>query len=364
MYAPLSLSRAAVTLVLAVGSANSLFAEGDGKRAVDVPRYGVHVRVPQAWELVDWSRDDTAFVLDVPQDDKSPVGHVACTITAAPESLDVYHDRFAKNEPPEAMNVPGAVVAKPVRRILLRNEIATVPQTKLETDEPTVQFDRRLTVEWELVDKALVRWFERRVYVVGEGLLYTFLLDSDEAHFDAYALDFEDMLTGARIRPLDLGVAKLDKGFWMQREYRFAMKLPAGWRPAPSPNNRILFYAAGTAHGVFSDDLEVRASPPQPLDLEQMAGEMPADVKKLDPAAEVTCKIVPQGELGALETVVRTKKGTVAVTTLERRFRTKTRNYEIKFSCESKEFERREAELRAVLDAFVELPPEVKPSET
>ena len=48
------------------------------------------------------------------------------------------------------------------------------------------------------------------------------------------------------------------------------------------------------------------------------------------------------------------------MTTLERRFRTKLRNYEIKFSCETKEFERRETELRAALDAFIELPPEVK----
>lgn len=348
--------------VMVLGAALAQAAE-DGKRAVDVPRFGVHVRVPQAWELVDWSRDDTAFVLDMPQDDNSPVGHTACTIGAAPESLEAYRDRFAKNEPPPAMQVPGADSVKPTKWTVLRNEISEVPPRE-NLEKPTVRFERRLTVEWQLEDKAMRRWFERRIYTVGGGLLYTFSLDSDEAHYDAYALDFEEMFAGAKILPVELGVSKGTEGYWIQREFRFALRLPEAWRPAPGPNDRILFYAVGAAHGVFTDDLEVRASPPQPLDLQRLLAEMPTDVKRLDAAAETTCRIVPQGQGTALETLVRTKRGSVNVTTLERRFHTKTRNYEIRFSCEAKEFERREAEFKTVLDGFVELGTEAKPNET
>jgi hypothetical protein len=343
--------------------ATLLQAAEDGKRAVDVPRFGVHVRVPQAWDLVDWSRDDTAFVLDVPQDDNSPVGHAACTIGAAPESLEAYRDRFAKNEPPPTMQVPGADTLKPTKWTVVRNEISEVPRRE-DSEKPTVRFERRLTVEWELEDKAMRRWFERRIYAVGQGLLYTFSLDSDEAHYDAYALDFEEMFAGAKILPVELGVSKGTEGYWIQREFRFGLRLPETWRPAPGPNDRILFYAVGDAHGVFTDDLEVRASPPQPLDLQRLLAEMPNDVKRLDAAAEASCRLVPQGQGKAIETLIRTKRGSVNVTILERRFSTKTRNYEIRFSCESKEFERRQAELRAVLDGFVELGAEAKPSET
>src|SRR5689334_5548072 len=86
-----------VRCAIGVGGGASFAAE-DGKRAVDVPRFGVHVRVPQAWDLVDWSRDDTAFVVDLPQDANSPVGHVTCTIAVAPENLEVYRDRFAAED--------------------------------------------------------------------------------------------------------------------------------------------------------------------------------------------------------------------------------------------------------------------------
>lgn len=95
-----------------------------------------------------------------------------------------------------------------------------------------------------------------------------------------------------------------------------------------------------------------------------MRDEMPADVKRLDAAAQVSCKLVPQGAVTALETRIETKRGLTHVTILERRFRTKTRNYEVKITCESEEFEKREAELRATLDGFAELPPAAKPSET
>lgn len=340
-------------------AANVVIAD-DGKRAVDVPRYGVHVRVPQAWDLVDWSRDDTAFVCDVPQDRNSPVGHASCKITVAPENLEAYQKQFAA-EGKAAFDVP--VTKTTPQRTLLRNDIEKLDlaTTRAELVE---KFGRSLTTDWEYVNFDGVRWYERRVLLIGDGMLYTFMLDSDESHYDAYLPDFDDMVAAARIKPLETGLARAEDGYWLQREYHFALKLPPGWRPAFSPDNRTLFYAAGAAHGVFSDHLTVLASPSKPLDLEQMRDEMPGDVKRLDADAQVSCKLVPQGAVTALETRIETKRGPTHITILERRFRTKTRNYEVKIMCESDAFNEREAELRATLDGFVELPPTPKPSET
>jgi hypothetical protein len=91
---------------------------------------------------------------------------------------------------------------------------------------------------------------------------------------------------------------------------------------------------------------------------------MPVEVKRVDAAAEVTCKLVPQGRWNALETVVRTKRGATEVTIVERRFQTAERNYEVKLTCETSEFRRREAELRTMLDGFIEAPAEAKPDAT
>ena len=49
----------------------------DGLRDVVAERYGIQVRVPQAWHLIAWSRDDKAFVLKLPQDEGSSVGWAA-----------------------------------------------------------------------------------------------------------------------------------------------------------------------------------------------------------------------------------------------------------------------------------------------
>lgn len=354
---------AVVCWVLLLWKADVVAAAADGKRAVDVPRFGVHVRVPQAWDLVDWSRNDTAFVLDLPQDAASPVGHVACAIGVDAESLEAVRDRFAKGEPPAPLNVPGADTLKPVKRTLLRNTLEAVTENG-PAEAGRVRFARRLTAEWELEDKATTRWYERRVYAVGDDVLYTFLLDSDEAHYDAYAADFEEMLATAKILPLQLAVAKGTQGYWVQRDFRFALRLPAGWRPAPSPHERILFYAVGRGHGARTDDLEVRASPPQVLDLEKLQAEMPTEVKRLDAQARVECRIVRQTTGPALETVVATKRGAIEVTTIERRFRTALRNYEVKFTCETQEFDRLRQAIAESLDGFAELPADSKASET
>jgi hypothetical protein len=351
-----STAAACVAAWLTVG----LVTAEDGKRAVDVPRFGVHVRVPQAWELVDWSRDDTAFVVDLPQDRNSPVGHVTCTITVAPESLEAYRKEFAD----EAARIGDAPATKTTPRSkLLKNEIT--PLASPPIDPALVKkLGRRLTAEWEFENVAGVRWYERRVLAMGDGMLYTFKFDSDESHYDAYDPEFEEMFAAARLDPLEIAVERLPQGYWMQRDFRFALKLPEAWRPAFGPRDRMLFYAVGSAHGLFTDHVVVQASPSKPLDLDRLKDEMPGEVKRVDATAEVTCKLVPQGRWNALETVIRTKRGATEVTIVERRFQTAERNYEVKLTCESGEFAKREAELRAMLDGFAEVPAEAKPAAT
>src|SRR5271154_5498514 len=64
-----------------------LNAADDGRRAVNVQRYGIVVRVPQAWRLISWARDNQAFVLRIPQDSKTSTGSVQCELGVAPDSL-------------------------------------------------------------------------------------------------------------------------------------------------------------------------------------------------------------------------------------------------------------------------------------
>jgi hypothetical protein len=106
---------------------------------------------------------------------------------------------------------------------------------------------------------------------------------------------------------------------------------------------------------VFTDNLIVLASPARVLDLEALKKAMPGQIAKLDERAEVTCRVVPQGGASALETEIHTKRGPLAVSILERRFSSRLRNYEVKFTCETSEFKRVEAELRAALDSFLEV---------
>ena len=58
-----------------------------------------------------------------------------------------------------------------------------------------------------------------------------------------------------------------------------------------------------------------------------------------------------------LETVVRSKRRGIETTTLERRFQTRQRNYEVKLNCATEEFGKREEEFRAALETFIELAP-------
>lgn len=337
-----------VMLVVASGDHTAAAAE-DGKRAVDVPRYGVRTRVPQAWTLIDWGTNERAFELQLPQDKGSKVGYVRCTITPAPESLEAL-----RKEAGVAVDDPNA---KPkITRKLKTNELAPLTSPAWP-DDLVKQFGRRLTIEWECEDSDERRWYERTVYVIGDGLMFSFTIETDEAHYDSYSLDFKEMLAALRIKIPDSNITKLKSGHWLQADYRFGLNLPKNWRPVFSVNPRILFYATGSAHGTFPDTLAVHASVSQPLNFEQLKIDIAERALKLDPNATVENRIVDFPETKVLESVIRTKKRGVDTTTLERRFRTPQRNYQLRLECTSEEFNKREVEFVEALDSFFELPP-------
>jgi hypothetical protein len=317
----------------------------DGRRAVKVDAYGISVRVPQAWRLISWSRDDAAFILRLPQDPGSKTGFVKCELGIAPERLEEYQKR-------EPQSVAAVAAGSPTRK-LIENKLE--PLDEQTFGKSLAESKQRLLNVWELEGPAGERSFEVMTRVIRDGMLYSFSLSTDEAHFEAYRLDFDEMLASCQFTPLDSGVRRMPGGYWMQRDFRFALRLPEGWKPAFGPNDKVLFFAAGAKHSLFTDNLLVLASPVRVLDLEQLKTSLPGEIAQQDARAETTCKIVPQGRTVALETMIHTQRGSLKISILERRFRSETRNYEVKYSCETTEFKRIEAELRKSLDSFIEV---------
>lgn len=335
----------------------NLSAAEDGRRAVEVKRFGISVRVPQAWSLVDWARNSRAFKLQVPQDEKIKlgedlfVGRVSCDLGVAPESLQEFQTRFPaadefKTETP--------------RHKLVEDRLETL-NAKQFGKELAELLGQRLIRVWQFENDADQHWFIIRTRVIQDGTLYTFDLSTDEAHYDSYRLDFEEMLTSAKFSPPETGLRRMAGGYWMQRDYRFALRLPADWRPALGPSDQALFFAKGSAHKTFTDNLLVLATQPQPLEFKRLKETLPGEITKLDSEARVAqCEIVQQGAGAALETVVFTKRDGQEITILDRHFRSSQRNYLVRFTCDSAEFKKIEDELRKSLDSFVEVLEEPK----
>lgn len=321
----------------------------DGLRPVDVRRYGIQVRVPQAWTPIDWGTNEKAFVLRVPQDDRSPAGAglVSCELGVAPGSLEEFRQRLQEGDDAEQKR-------DEPRCKLTENRLEKLAAGKFGKQNAE-QLGQRLISVWEHKDRKGT-WFEQRVQLVSHDTLYTFSLTSDEAHYDAYRADFEEMLQAAKFTAPETGLQRLPGDFWLQRDYRFALQLPKLWQPSFVPHDKVLFFAASASHGVSSDNLFVLASPAQPLELAELKHSYAAAIKAENPQAEIDCKLVPQGNGVALETVIHTRRGPLDLTIIERRFQGQNRNYEVKFTCQTKEFRLLEVELRKCLDSFRELP--------
>lgn len=323
-------------------------------RAVNVEKYGVTCRVPQAWRLVGWAQDDAAFVLRLPQEKQSHEGVVACELSLAPSSLDEFKKRHQAADETEQKRA--AEKKSEPRRKLKENAIAPLDPKKFNA-ERIKGWSERLDSLWEIPREDGAVNYELRTRIIRDDVLYTFLLESDGEHFEAYRLDFEEMLSTVKLTAPDTGLQKMPSGYWLQKAFKFALELPDGWKPAFGPNDKVIFFAKGKTHEVFTDNLLVLASEKKALDFDQLKTSMQQQLAVTHPNAKLEQKVIRFGPTGveALETTIHFKQGPFELSILEWRFTGPSRNYEMKFTTTTKEFDASAAALRKSLESFVEV---------
>jgi len=303
----------------------------------EAPKFGVKVAIPKDWPIAIREEEDRVFVALIQRADPERPGVAACELALAPQSLEEYRTRIEGN----------AKRAGPAGRTLARNEIVKGKQGE------------RLETIWEfrLADGSL--WRELSVRILANRQMYTFTLNVDDATYDKVRPAFDALVASAKLSAPNTGADLLDKAKnrWVQREFRFAIDLPEEWRPVLAPSELALFFANGPAQGIWSDNVLVLAQPHGKLDLQALADTVPDELRKVEPNCEViSCKVIKQGKIDALETVVRTQRGPFSMTVLERRFRGNRFDYEVKYTLESKRFDALAPSLRKSLDSFDETP--------
>jgi hypothetical protein len=312
----------------------------DGALAVapfEAPKYGVKVSLPKDWPIAIHEEEDRIFMAVIPQRDPDRPGVAACELGLAPETLDEYRTRIDGNA--KRGNRPGATLA--------RNEVVKRPKGD------------RLETLWEFRPANGGLWLEFSIRVLANRQMYTFILNVDEATYATARPAFEALVDSAELTPPNTGADLVAKAAnrWAQREFKFAIDLPEGWRPVLAPSEVALFFANGPANGIWSDNILVLAEPHQTRDLKDLAREIPDQLRRAAPNCEVlACEVIKQGKRDALETVVRTRQGPFSMTVLERRFRGARFDYEVKYTVESKRFDALAPILRKSLDSFDEVP--------
>jgi hypothetical protein len=342
-------------------------APDDGRRAVDVPQFGVCVRAPLAWTLIQWAQEDHAFELRLPQEQGSPPGSVSCQLEFAAGTLEQWRKqclaRYAQTKDPD-------------------------PTSKLVSDE-LEQLDaqrfkslaaQKIGQRWvrlsESQSKRGRKTFELTNQMLYGGIVYAFSLRTDEEHFDAYRADFDDLCAAARFCEPTQGLAQLPGGFWLQRDYGFALWLPAGFQPAFGAKGKILLSAnrppeknvgkkAETIQEAKPDaaielagaaELLLVGAAGAPLDLDALHDSLPGEIVAADAKARVDrCELVRQGQSRALETVVQTVRDEQPIVIFARRFRGQTRNYELRATCAAGEFAKYLERWRRAADSFREV---------
>jgi hypothetical protein len=303
------------------------------------PKFGVKVELPTAWKIAAREENERVFVALVPQADPERPGVAACELGLAPENLDEYRTRIDGNA--KRGGRPGT---------LSKNEVVKGPMGD------------RLESIWEFRPKPDVRWREVSVRLIANRQMYTFILNVDDATYPKARPAFDALVNSLVLSPPNTGADLFDKttNRWVQREFKFALDLPEGWKPALAPDEVALLYANGPAHGIWADNALVIAQPHRPTDLKELAKLFPEQLRAAEPNCEVlACQLVKQGQLDALETVVRTQRGPFSMTILERRFKGDRFDYEVKYTIETKRFDVLVPALRKSLDSFGEVPGEV-----
>jgi len=331
------LSPLVLGLVLSVSPLRQGPAEPLATEPFDAPKYGLATRLPTAWTLAIREREDRIFVALIPQADRDRPGIAACELGIAPASLEEYRDRIDRNA--RERGRPNGKLA--VNRII--------------NDE----LGERLETVWEFHPEIGGFWRETTIRIIAHGQLYSFILNVEDASQAEARPAFDALIAAATFSPPNTGADLLDKDAnrWVQREYKFALDLPEGWSPALAPTEVALLFANGPVHGVWSDNVLVLAHPHGKKSLEEQAREIPELLKREEPNCEViSCEVVPQGEIRAVETVVRTRRGPFSMTVIERRFRGLRFDYEVKYTLETERFDALAPTLRESLDSFRELP--------
>ena len=301
----------------------------------DAPKYGLKVELPKDWEVAQREEEDRIFVALIAQADPVRPGVVACELGLAPEALDDYRTRLDANAARDRR--PGGN--------LVRNVVVKAKDGD------------RLETLWEFHPGFGGVWRELSVRRVANRQMYTFTLNVDEATYATARPAFDTLLASVRFTRPNTGADPDGPNRWVQREFKFALGLPEGWSPVLAPSEVALFYANGPAHGIWSDNVLVLAHPHRPTDLPALAKSFPDQLRAAEPNCEVlSCQVVKQGKVDALETVVRTKRGPFSMTILERRFRGERFDYEVKYTVESKRFDELAPALRKSLDSFSEIP--------
>lgn len=303
----------------------------------EAPKYGVKVDIPRDWPIQVREKDDQVFVAVIGQKDLERPGVVACELGLAPENLDEYRTRIDGTA--KRGGRPGGTLAK--------NEVVKGPKGD------------RLESIWEFRPRSGGLWREVSVRILANRQMYTFLLNVDDETYQGVRPAFDALIDSAVLsRPntgADLLVRKSNR--WVQREFKFALDLPEGWSPVLAPSEVALFFANGPAQGIWSDNVLVLAQAHRPMDFDTLKDELPDQLRQVEPNCEVlSCTVVKQGKLDALETIVRTRRGPFSMTVLERRFRGDRFDYEVKYTIESKRFDALAPALRKSLDSFSEVP--------
>lgn len=306
----------------------------------EAPKYGVTTKIPKAWTIAEHEQEDRVFVAIIPQDEFDRPGVAACELGLAPESLEDYRTRIDTN-------------AKKNGR----------PSGKLATNRLIkVARGERLETIWEFHPDAGGFWREVSVRTIANRQLYTFILNAEDSVYAKVRPAFDALIDATSFSPPNTGADLLAKtsNRWIQREYKFALDLPSGWSPVLAPSEVALLFANGPSHGVWSDNLLVLAHPHRKVDLQELSKQLPEDLHREDPKCEVlSCKVVSQGKLQALETIVRTSRGPFSMTVIERRFQGLRFDYEVKYTVESKRFEELAPKFQQSLESFREYPGDV-----
>jgi hypothetical protein len=301
----------------------------------EAPKYGVKAAIPKDWPVELTEKGDLVFVAKIKQDDAERPGVAACELGLAPESLEEYRARIDGNA--RRGGRPGAKLAK--------NEVIKTPGGD------------RLESVWEFRPQAGGLWREVSVRKIANRQLYTFILNVDDATYPKARPAFDALVDTAEFTPPNTGADLLapEANRWAQREFKFAIDLPEGWKPVLAPSEVALLFANGPAQGIWSDNLLVLAQRHTKFDMSVVQRGLPDQLRREEPGCEVlSCTLSKRGGRDVLETVVRTQRGPFSMTVLEWRFRGNRFDYEVKYTVESKRFEALAPTLRKSLESFGE----------